>query len=60
MKRSGSGGSSPAGFFLEDEEGDEEEDQLEELDEQTQARLDEEVDRLLRGYDWTLAPLANK
>ena len=30
------------------------------FDAQTQARLDSDVDRLLKGYDWTLAPLANK
>ena len=30
------------------------------IDSQTQARLDSDVDRLLKGYDWTLAPLANK
>ena len=30
------------------------------IDAQTQARLDSDVDRLLKGYDWTLAPLANK
>ena len=33
---------------------------LVEFDQQTQARLDAAVDRLLKGYDWTLAPLANK
>ena len=27
---------------------------------ETQQRLDVEVDRLLKGYDWTLSPLANK
>ena len=32
----------------------------EEIDVHTQARLDSDVDRLLKGYDWTLAPLANK
>jgi hypothetical protein len=37
--------------------GDEEEI---EFDEQTQIRLDLCVDKLLKGYDWTLAPLANK
>ena len=26
----------------------------------TQARLDSAVDDLLKGYNWTLAPLANK
>ena len=31
-----------------------------EFDQQTQARLDSAVDKLLKGYDWTLAPLANK
>ncbi|TRY68770.1 hypothetical protein TCAL_06194 [Tigriopus californicus] len=31
-----------------------------EFDSQTQARLDEAVDKLLKGYDWTLAPLAQK
>ncbi len=31
-----------------------------EFDQQTQARLDAAVDKLLKGYDWTLAPLANK
>ena len=31
-----------------------------EFDQQTQARLDAAVDRLLKGYDWTLQPLANK
>jgi hypothetical protein len=30
------------------------------FDVQTQVRLDADVDRLLKGYDWTLAPLANK
>ncbi len=30
------------------------------FDQQTQARLDAAVDRLLKGYDWTLQPLANK
>ena len=30
------------------------------FDQQTQARLDNAVDKLLKGYDWTLAPLANK
>ena len=31
-----------------------------EFDSQTQARLDNAVDKLLKGYDWTLAPLAQK
>ena len=31
-----------------------------EFDQQTQARLDAAVDRLLKGYNWTLQPLANK
>ena len=31
-----------------------------EFDAETQERLDSQVDRLLKGYDWTLAPLANK
>ena len=31
-----------------------------EFDAETQERLDCQVDRLLKGYDWTLAPLANK
>lgn len=31
-----------------------------EFDQQTQQRLDSAVDKLLKGYDWTLAPLANK
>jgi hypothetical protein len=35
-------------------------DEMEELDAQTQARLDKAVDKLLKGYDWQLAPLANK
>jgi hypothetical protein len=35
-------------------------DMYEELDSETQARLDHCVDRLLKGYDWTLSPLANK
>ena len=30
------------------------------FDQQTQARLDSAVDKLLKGYDWTLAPLAQK
>lgn len=30
------------------------------FDQQTQARLDAAVDKLLKGYDWTLAPLAQK
>ena len=37
--------------------GDVEETQL---DDQTQTRLDSAVDRLLSGFNWTLAPLANK
>ncbi len=41
--------------------GDDDEDmEVTELDAQTQARLDAVVDKLLKGYDWTLAPLANK
>ena len=44
---------------------DDENDMIEDVEEtqfdvQTQARLDLQVDRLLKGYDWTLAPLANK
>ncbi len=35
-------------------------DLYEELDSETQARLDHCVDRLLKGYDWTLSPLAQK
>jgi len=31
-----------------------------EFDAETQQRLDCEVDKLLKGYDWTLSPLANK
>ena len=31
-----------------------------EFDHQTQMRLDSAVDRVLKGYDWTLAPLAQK
>ena len=31
-----------------------------EFDAETQARLDTQVDKLLKGYDWTLAPLANR
>ena len=31
-----------------------------EFDTETQLRLDTQVDRLLKGYDWTLSPLANK
>ena len=30
------------------------------FDDETQARLDNQVDKLLKGYDWTLAPLANR
>ncbi|CAB4066286.1 SOX9 [Lepeophtheirus salmonis] len=30
------------------------------FDEKTRDRLDAAVDKLLKGYDWTLAPLANK
>ena len=30
------------------------------FDSQTQARLDAAVDKLLKGCDWTLAPLAQK
>ena len=33
---------------------------LVEFDHQTQMRLDSAVDRVLKGYDWTLAPLAQK
>jgi hypothetical protein len=44
----------PGGFCLEDL------DLYDELDSETQARLDHCVDRLLKGYDWTLSPLANK
>jgi hypothetical protein len=41
--------------------GDDDDDmEVTELDAQTQARLDAVVDKLLKGYDWTLAPLANK
>ena len=45
-----------------DEEGNEimEDAEVALFDAQTQARLDSDVDRLLKGYDWTLAPLANK
>ena len=39
---------------------DDEDMEVTELDAQTQARLDAVVDKLLKGYDWTLAPLANK
>ena len=39
--------------------GVDEEEEIE-FDVQTQRRLDEAVDKLLKGYDWTLAPLANK
>ena len=39
--------------------GGDEEDEIE-FDVQTQRRLDAAVDKLLKGYDWTLAPLANK
>ncbi len=39
---------------------DDDEMEVTELDAQTQARLDAVVDKLLKGYDWTLAPLANK
>lgn len=44
------------------EDHDEEEQQQEvvEFDHQTQMRLDAAVDKLLKGYDWTLAPLACK
>ena len=31
-----------------------------EFDTETQLRLDTQVDRLLKGYDWTLSPLASK
>ena len=31
-----------------------------EFDDETQLRLDTQVDKLLKGYDWTLAPLANR
>ena len=31
-----------------------------EFDAETQDRLDTQVDKLLKGYDWTLAPLANR
>ena len=31
-----------------------------EFDAETQLRLDTQVDKLLKGYDWTLSPLANK
>jgi hypothetical protein len=31
-----------------------------EFDQQTQVRLDAAVDTLLKGYNWTLQPLANK
>ncbi len=44
----------PGGFCLEDL------DLYDALDSETQARLDHCVDRLLKGYDWTLSPLANK
>ena len=49
------------GYHL-DDLGDYDDDDMEvtELDAQTQARLDAVVDKLLKGYDWTLAPLANK
>ena len=40
--------------------GDEDEEDEIEFDVQTQRRLDAAVDKLLKGYDWTLAPLANK
>ena len=30
------------------------------FDDQAQTRLDSAVDRLLNGFNWTLAPLANK
>ena len=40
--------------------GDEDEEDEIEFDAQTQRRLDAAVDKLLKGYDWTLAPLANK
>ena len=39
--------------------GNDEDDEIE-FDVQTQRRLDAAVDKLLKGYDWTLAPLANK
>ena len=44
---------------------DDENDMIEDVEEtqfdvQTQRRLDSAVDRLLNGYNWTLAPLANK
>lgn len=51
------------GYHLDDmaDFGDEDEEmEVTELDAQTQARLDNVVDKLLKGYDWTLAPLANK
>ena len=31
-----------------------------EFDTETQIRLDTAVDKLLKGYDWTLSPLASK
>ncbi len=40
--------------------GDDEAEEEIEFDQQTQSRLDDAVDKLLKGYDWTLAPLANK
>ena len=30
-----------------------------EFDAETQLRLDTQVDKLLKGYDWTLSPLAS-
>ena len=43
-----------------DQDMEEDDDPDTQLDAQTQARLDSAVDNLLKGYNWTLAPLANK
>jgi len=43
-----------------DYDEDEEDCEVTQFDAATQARLDTAVDDLLKGYNWTLAPLANK
>ena len=54
-ENSGDGGGGGGDFVVDCVEEDEIE-----FDVQTQRRLDAAVDKLLKGYDWTLAPLANK
>ena len=46
--------------ILDEEEEMEEDCEMTHFDAVTQARLDSAVDGLLKGYNWTLAPLANK